>query len=170
MDIKTVSHAVSGYIRPDNSEKVERALSLLIAKDGAFRTDEKWVYAALRDIIGAGYVNVDGNTLCIGANFGTLLNELATANPRFWSLVIDYRTYQAHLAAEYTVADDTVAAKLETLKSTDAKLAYLTQVVSDTFGRLEAALARTQMLEAKLRELDISLSIMESITFEDSDQ
>lgn len=170
MDIKTVSHAVGNYIKPDDSEKVERALSILISKDGAFRTDEKWVYSALKDYIKAGYVKVDGNVLCIGADFESLLISLTSTNPRFSNLLLDYRRYITDLAKEYNVTDSQVLDRLGTMKSTDEKIIYLTQVLSDTYGKLDKALQRTQELEAKLREMDISLSVMESITFEDSDR
>ena len=169
MNKKTVYHATGDYVKRDDSDQVARALSILISKDGAFRTNEKWVYSALKKYIAAGYVKVDGNLICIGADFESLLFSLLSENPRFSSLLLEYRRYADDLSKQYDVTDMQVLDRLDSIKSTDEKIAYLTKVVADTFGKLEAAISRTQELEAKLREMDISLSVVESIAFEDSD-
>ena len=60
---------------------------------------------------------------------------------------------------------------MQSISSTDEKILYLTSVLSDAYGKLSLAIEKTQSLEAKLAEMDLSLSVMESITFnEDSNK
>jgi hypothetical protein len=63
-----------------------------------------------------------------------------------------------------------VLEKMSAIPTTDEKIIYLTSVLADTFAKLDVALEKTAFLEGKLAEMDISLSVMESVTFdEDSD-
>jgi len=170
MDKKTVTEAVSSQIRKQGSDEVRRALDLLINKNGVFRTDEKWVHTALRPLIDRGYVNRDGATLTIGRDFESLLISLADADPGTSKLLSGYRKFVSSKVAEYDVTEFTVLEKMSSIPTTDEKIIYLTSVLADTFAKLDVALEKTAFLEGKLAEMDISLSVMESVTFdEDSD-
>ena len=58
--------------------------------------------------------------------------------------------------------------KISHMPNTDEKIIYLTSVLADAYGKLEKALEKTAKLEATLRELDISLSVVESMTFDEN--
>ena len=170
MDKKTVTEAVSNQIRKQGSDDVTRALDLLINKNGVFRTDEKWVHTALRPLIDRGYVNRDGATLTIGRDFESLLISLAEADLGTSKLLSGYRRFVASKVEEYDVTEFTVLEKMSAIPTTDEKIIYLTSVLADTFAKLDVALEKTAFLEGKLAEMAISLSVMESVTFdEDSD-
>tara|TARA_B100000902_G_scaffold26214_1_gene31546 strand:+ start:20801 stop:21310 length:510 start_codon:yes stop_codon:yes gene_type:complete len=169
--MKKVTHAITETIRLDSTKDTIRALDLLIAKDGVFRTSEKWVHDSLRLLIKEGYVNQDGTCLSIGENFEEFLLHVISENTNFTPTLVSYRSLIQKKLNEYDVAESEVMQHLNSITSTDEKLIYLTSVVSDTFGKLGIALEKTHALEAKLAEMDLSLSVMESITFdEDSDK
>jgi len=169
--MKKVTHAITETIRPDSNKDTIRALDLLIAKDGVFRTGEKWVHDSLQLLIKEGYVNQEGTCLSIGENFENFLLHVIAENANFTDTLISYRSLVQKKLNEYDVAESEVMQQLNSIVSTEEKIIYLTSVVSSTFGKLGVALEKTQALEAKLAEMDISLSVMESITFnEDSNE
>ena len=169
--MKKVTHAITETIRPDSTKDTIRALDLLIAKDGVFRTNEKWVHDSLQLLIKEGYVNQDGACLSIGENFENFLLQVISHNTDFTDTLISYRSLVQKKLNEYDVAESEVMQELNSIASTEEKIIYLTSVISSTFGKLGVALEKTQALEARLAEMDISLSVMESITFnEDSDK
>jgi hypothetical protein len=169
--MKKVTHAITETIRPDSNKDIIRALDLLIAKDGVFRTSEKWVHDSLQLLIKEGYVNQDGTCLSIGENFENFLLHVISDNTDFTNTLISYRSLVQKKLNEYDVAESEVMQELNSIASTEEKIIYLTSVVSSTFEKLGVALDKTQALEARLAEMDISLSVMESITFnEDSDK
>ena len=169
--MKKVTHAITETIRPDSTKDTIRALDLLIAKDGVFRTSEKWVHDSLQLLIKEGYVNQDGACLSIGENFENFLLQVISHNTDFTNTLISYRSLVQKKLNEYDVAESEVMQELNSIASTEEKIIYLTSVISSTFGKLGVALEKTQALEARLAEMDISLSVMESITFnEDSDK
>jgi hypothetical protein len=169
--MKKVTHAITETIRPDSTKDIIRALDLLIAKDGVFRTSEKWVHDSLQLLIKEGYVNQDGTCLSIGENFENFLLHVISDNTDFTNTLISYRSLVQKKLNEYDVAESEVMQELNSIASTEEKIIYLTSVVSSTFEKLGVALDKTQALEARLAEMDISLSVMESITFnEDSDK
>lgn len=168
---KVVRHAITETIKNTPVADVKRAIDLLIAKDGVFRTDERWVHDALKPLVDEGVVTQDGSTISIGNNFETYLLNSCEHYPEFSDSLIGYRSLVQQKIEEYDVVDSAVMDRLQTISSTDEKIVYLTSVISDTFGKLSKAIEKTQALEAKLAEMDVSLSVMESITFnEDSDQ
>ena len=169
--MKKVTHAITETIRLDSTKDTIRALDLLIAKDGVFRTSEKWVHDSLQLLIKEGYVNQDGTCLSIGENFENFLLHVISDNTDFTNTLISYRSLVQKKLNEYDVAESEVMQELNSIASTEEKIIYLTSVVSSTFEKLGVALDKTQALEARLAEMDISLSVMESITFnEDSDK
>ena len=170
MDKKTVQHALSSVPIPKEADATKRAVELLISKNGVFRTDEKWVYSSLRSLIDAGYIHVSGNTLSIGSNFENLLLKMAESDKDYSSLLKDYRSSVLQKMEEYGVATDTVMSKIASMPNTDEKIIYLTSMLAETHGKLEYAIRKTEMLEAALREIDMSVAVLESVTFEeDSD-
>jgi len=168
MDKKIVREAVSPVPIPSLSEKTHRAVELLIAKEGVFRTNESWVHTALQPLIKSGHVNVDGNIISIGKNFEFFLLDMSNTSASYNSTLKKYRELVASNVEKYDVTNFDVMDKVASIKSTDEKIVYLTSVLADTFGKLEEALNRTSHLENLCREMDISLSVMESITFDES--
>jgi hypothetical protein len=169
--MKKVTHALSETIRPDPVKDVKRALDLLIAKNGVFRTSEKWVHDSLAPLIKEGYITQDDTCLSIGEDFEGFLLGVVSRNTDFTETLINYRSYIQSKLGEYDVAESEVMQELQSIASTDEKIIFLTSIISSTFGKLGVALEKTQSLEAKLAEMDISLSLMESITFdEDSNE
>ena len=164
---KVVRHAITETIKNTPVADVKRAIDLLISKDGVFRTDERWVHDALRPLADEGVVTQDGSTISIGSNFETYLLNSCENYPEFSESLIGYRSLVQQKIEEYDVVDSDVMNKLQSIASTDEKLVYLTSVISETFGKLSKAIETTQALEAKLAEMDMSLSVMESITFDE---
>jgi len=168
MDKKVVQHALSSVPIPEHSDYTRRAVELLVAKDGVFRTDEKWVYSGLKGLIDAGHVNVSGNMISVGSDFEALLLKMAEQDSYYTSILLDYRRSISDKINEYNVSSDAVMDKISHMPNTDEKIIYLTSVLADAYGKLEKALEKTAKLEATLRELDISLSVVESMTFDEN--
>jgi hypothetical protein len=168
MDKKIVREAVAPVIIPTLADKTHRAIDLLIAKEGVFRTDESWVYTALQPLIKSGHVDVDGNTISIGKDFELFLLDMSNNSSVYNNTLKNYRKLVASNVEKYDVTNFDVMDKVASIKNTDEKIVYLTSVLADTFGKLEEALTRTSHLENLCREMDISLSVMESITFDES--
>ena len=59
--------------------------------------------------------------------------------------------------------------KLKEIKGTDERILYLCSTLSETMAKLDAALETTSKLESKLREMDFSLSVLESQSDENTD-
>jgi len=168
---KVVTHAITESTTNTQVANTKRAIDLLISKDGVFRTDERWVHDALKPLHEAGGVTQEGQTIAIGSNFETYLLNSCENYPEFSDSLVGYRSLVQQKIEEYDVADSAVMDKLQSISSTDEKIVYLTSVVSEAYGKLSKAIEQTQALEAKLAEMDVSLSVMESITFdEDSNQ
>ena len=168
MDKKVVQHAVSSVPIPQQADATRRAVELLVAKDGVFRTSEKWVYSSLRGLIESGHVNVSGNTLSVGSDFESYLLSMADMDAGYTPILRDYRRSISDKINEYDVSSDAVMDKISHMPNTDEKIIYLTSVLADAYGKLEKALEKTAKLEATLRELDISLSVVESMTFDEN--
>jgi hypothetical protein len=168
MDKKIVREAVAPAAIPTLAENTHRAIELLIAKDGVFRTDESWVYAALQPLIKSGHVDVDGTTISIGKDFEPFLLGMADRASIYNTTLKNYRQLVASNAEKYDVTNFDVMDKVASIHNTDEKIVYLTSVLAETFGKLEEALNRTSYLENLCKEMDISLSVMESMTFDES--
>jgi hypothetical protein len=121
----------------------------------------------LKSLIDEGYVKRSGSVLSIGNNFERMLLDWASVNPAVVSTVRSYRSMITSKVNQYNVTDFSVMQKVSEIKDTDEKIVYLTSVIADTFGKLQTALERTAHLENLLKEMDISLSVMESITFDE---
>ena len=168
---KVVRHALTEKVGYTPIQDTKRAIDLIIAKDGVFRTEEKWVHDALKHLVDEGVVNQEGATLSLGSNFENYLLATRANFPEFDHTLIEYRALIQSKIEEYDVAESSVMDKLQRISSTDEKILYLTSVLSDAYGKLSLAIEKTQSLEAKLAEMDLSLSVMESITFnEDSNK
>ena len=129
------------------------------------------MHDALKHLVDEGVVNQEGATLSLGSNFENYLLATRANFPEFDHTLIEYRALIQSKIEEYDVAESSVMDKLQSISSTDEKILYLTSVLSDAYGKLSLAIEKTQSLEAKLAEMDLSLSVMESITFnEDSNK
>lgn len=168
MEKKVVHQASQAGKFRDPNEPLRRALDLLISKQGVFRTDERWVWDVARPLVESGHLVEDGNCLSIGANFEPLLLKLSESDSQFGTTLKLYRTLLNSRVAEFNLHDSAVMEKVNTLPTTDEKIIYLTSVLAETYGKLEKALEKTVKLEAMLQELDVSLSVIESITFDEN--
>jgi hypothetical protein len=168
MEKKVVHQASQAGKFRDPNEPLRRALDLIISKQGVFRTDERWVWDAALPLVESGHLVASGNTLSIGANFEPLLLKLAESDYQFGATLKLYRTLLNSRVAEFSLHDSTVMEKLSEFPTTDEKIIYLTSILAETCGKLEKALEKTAKLEAMLHELDVSLSVVESITFDEN--
>ena len=168
MEKKVVQYAVPSVSVPQQADATRHAVELLVAKDGVFRTSEKWVYASLRGLIDSGHVKVSGTTLSVGADFESHLLKMSDIDAGYTPILRDYRRSISEKISEYNVSSDAVMDKITHMPNTDEKIIYLTSVLADAYGKLEKALEKTAKLEATLHELDISLSVMESMTFDEN--
>jgi len=146
-----------------------RAVNLIIAKEGTFRTDENWVHRAVDPLVEAGVLIRDGSTISVGSNFEPTLVGIAEVDQRFQESVISYRSLVAKKAEEYGVIDAGLYDKLSEIESTDEKIVFLCSALAEASGKLMIALEKANMLESKLKEMDLSLSILESISYDDDE-
>ena len=172
MEKKVVHQASEAGKFRDPNDGTKRVLDLLIAKDGAFRTTERWVWEATKDLVKQGVVQVeDESTLTIGPDFEQFLLKMSSVDSSFNSTLASYRALLNDQIDRYSVRDDAVMEKLTSLATADEKIVYLTSVLSETYAKTAQMIAKTTALEAKLAELDVALSVLESMTFdEDSDR
>lgn len=163
MDRKIVREAVPPTLIPSDADRMKRALDLLIAKGGVFRTDESWVYRSLRRLISEGFVSVDNNVLSIGDNFEQLLMNLAENLPVYTETLKNYRKLVLSQIEKYDVINFSVMENLSKIQSTDEKIVYLTSVIAKISGNMEEALKKISYLESFCEELNTSVSVIESI-------
>ncbi len=168
MERKTVTHSVQG-MKPKGDDSLPRVLELIISRKGSFRTDENWVHRAADALVEAGVLVRDGSFISIGSNFEDTLIDLAKNDSRFGESVVQYRKLMQERQAEYNLIDLEVYDKLKEIKGTDERILYLCSTLSETMAKLDAALSKSMKLEAKLEEMDFSLSVLESQTDENTD-
>ncbi len=172
MEKKVVQQASeAGKFRNPN-DGVKRVLDLLIAKDGAFRTTERWVWEASKDLVKQGIVQIeDESTLTIGPDFEPFLLKMSSVDSSFTTTLSSYRSLLNEQIDRYNVRENAVMDKLASLSTADEKIIYLTSLLSETYAKMSKVIQNTTAMEARLAELDVSLSVLESMTFdEDSDR
>lgn len=99
MDKKVTYNAVSLLPLPSYASQQLRAIDVLISKNGVFRTNERWVYDALDNLIRSGHVKVNDNVITIGDNFESLLISLASSDTSYASMLVNYRSMIASMAS-----------------------------------------------------------------------
>tara|TARA_R100000742_G_C4244962_1_gene64020 strand:+ start:106 stop:639 length:534 start_codon:yes stop_codon:yes gene_type:complete len=152
-----------------DDDSLLRAVNLIIAKEGTFRTDEQWVHRAVDPLVDAGVLIREGPSISVGNNFEPTLVGIAEVDQRFQESVISYRSLVAKKAEEYGVIDASLYDKLSEIDSTDEKIVFLCSALAKASGKLMVALEKANMLESKLKEMDLSLSVLESISYDDDE-
>jgi len=163
-----VTEAGANQINRDD-DSLLRAINLIIAKEGSFRTDEQWVHRAVDPLVEAGVLVREGSVISVGSNFEPTLVNIAKVDQRFQESVISYRSLVTKKAEEYGVIDAGLYDKLSEISSTDEKIVFLCSALADASGKLMVALQKADMLESKLKEMDLSLSVLESISYDDDE-
>ena len=163
-----VTEAGANQINRDD-DSLLRAINLIIAKEGSFRTDEQWVHRAVDPLVEAGVLVREGSVISVGSNFEPTLVNIAKVDQRFQESVISYRSLVTKKAEEYGVIDAGLHDKLSEISSTDEKIVFLCSALADASGKLMVALQKADMLESKLKEMDLSLSVLESISYDDDE-
>jgi len=161
-----VSEATANQVRKVD-DSLPRVLELIVARNGSFRTDEKWIHLAAEPLIEDGTLIREGSFLIIGKDFEDRLLDLAKSDDRFSKSLVDYRKLMHDRQNQYALTDFEVYDKLKEIKGTDERILYLCSALSEAMGKLDAALKTTSELEAKLKEMDFSLSVLESMGDED---
>ena len=165
---KTVSEAVSNLMQDDGMDSLHRVLSLVIARDGVFRSEEKWLHDLVDSLVRDGYLNRDGATISLGVNIESLLLHLSGASEKFLTVLKDYRIFVRSKAEEFNVIDTDVFQNIDQMHTTDEKISYLTSLLAESTAKLSVALDRAQSLEAKINEMDLSLSVLESMSTDEN--
>ena len=161
-----VTEATASQVRRVD-DSLPRVLELIVARNGSFRTDEKWIHLAAEPLIKDGTLIREGSFLIIGKDFEDRLLDLAKSDDRFSKSLVDYRKLMHDRQNQYALTDFEVYDKLKEIKGTDERILYLCSALSEAMGKLDAALQTTSELEAKLKEMDFSLSVLESMGDED---
>lgn len=167
MNRKVVREAVSYQMPRDGGEQVARALSLIIARDGVLRTDERHLKWTLEPLVAAGVLRnqVNGNThtFSLGDDFEKFLMDWVDTAGRsdYYKLIKEYREYLVRTADKYLVNSSDVFDNFTNLLSSEDKFVYLASVLGEVSEKLDSALERITELEAKLNELDFALAVVE---------
>tara|TARA_R100000742_G_C4274210_1_gene94097 strand:+ start:888 stop:1421 length:534 start_codon:yes stop_codon:yes gene_type:complete len=152
-----------------DDDSLLRAINLIIAKEGTFRTDENWVHRAVDPLVEAGILVREGSVISVGDNFEPTLVDIATVDQRFQESLTSYRALVTRQAESYGVIDTDIYDKLASLSSTEEKIIFLCGTLAETSGKLNVALEKANILESKLKEMDLSLSVLESISYDDDE-
>jgi hypothetical protein len=169
MDRKVVKFAATTMPVRDQFDQIKRLLNLVVAKEGTFRTDEKWAHEAARGLVGENVVTVRGNLISVGSNFEPFLLSAIAVDSAFGEALYKYRTLIQQRISEFDLSDDTILMHLESMGSIDDKIMYLTTLVSTTSAKLKYIVERSQMIESTLAEMDSALSVVESVLDENTD-
>ena len=161
-----VTEAAASQMRKVD-DSLPRVLELIVARKGSLRTDERWIHLAAEPLIKDGTLIREGSFLSIGKDFEDTLLSLAKNDDRFNKSLLGYRKLMNDRQNEYALIDFEVYDKLKEIKGTDERILYLCSALSEAMGKLDAALQTTSELEAKLKEMDFSLSVLESMGDED---
>ena len=148
-------------------DSLPRVLELIVARNGSLRTDEKWVHLAADPLVKDGTLVREGSFLSIGKDFEQTLLDLSKGDERYGKSLVEYRKLMNDRQNEYALVDFEIYDNLKNIKGTDERILYLCSTLSETMAKLDAALETTSKLEAKLKEMDFSLSVLESIGDED---
>jgi len=163
-----VTEATASQMRSID-DSLPRVLELIVSRKGSFRTDERWIHTAAEPLIQEGTLIREGSFLSIGKDFEDRLLDLAKNDDRFNQSLLDYRKLMKERQDNYSLVDFEVYDKLKEIKGTDERILYLCSTLSETMAKLDAALETTSKLESKLREMDFSLSVLESQSDENTD-
>lgn len=168
MEQKVTQHAFVRLPMPSNISRFMRAVDLLVSKGGTLRTDERSMYDALLPAIKARHVVVDGNVISIGENFEQMLMSLAQDEPGFLSIFMEYRKLVSSLVDKYSVVDSNIMSNVSNIVNTDEKIIYLASVLAETAGKVDVIIDKVNAIEALCSEINLSLSVVESITFDEN--
>jgi len=168
MDRKEVKFAATTMPARDQFDAVKRLLTLVVAKDGTFRTDEKWAHEVARSLTDQNVVRVSGDMISVGSNFEPYLLSAANIDSAFTETLFHYRELIHQKIKEYDLCDDAISEHLNSLGSVDDKIMYLTSMVSSTSAKLQHIIERNTMVEAMLAEVDSALSVVESVLDENT--
>ena len=166
MESKTVNQTAPGDLAGNEEKAMYRALSLLVARGGVFRTDERWVHDALRRLVHEGWVNVNDSTLSYGTDFEKLLSD-ACDHPQLgdWykELYVQYRVGLNSSRKAVTGEGHTdVLERVDDIPSTEWKIRYLAQVLAEVQAAVTELADTTAYTVGLLREVDTSLAALES--------
>ena len=161
-----VTEATASQMRSID-DSLPRVLELIVSRKGSFRTDERWIHTAAEPLIQEGTLIREGSFISIGKDFEDSLLELAKNDDRFNQSLLDYRKLMKERQDNYALVDFEIYDKLKEIKGTDERILYLCSTLSETMAKLDAALETTSQLESKLKEMDFSLSVLESMGDED---
>ena len=111
------------------ADATRRAVELLVAKDGVFRTSGKVGIPVCGLWIESGHANVSGNTLSVGSDFESHLLSMADMDAGYNFYLRDYCRSISDKINEYDVSSDAVMDKISHMPNTDEKIIYLTSVL-----------------------------------------
>ena len=169
MDRKEVKFAATTMPARDEFDLTKRLVSLVVAKEGSFRTDEKWAHEAARGLVSENVVTVRGNLISVGSNFEPFLLSAIEVDSAFGESLYKYRSLIQQRIREFDLSDDAILVRLESMGSVDDKIMYLTTLVSTASARLQYVVERNQLIESTLAEMDSALSVVESVIDENTD-
>ena len=161
-----VTEATASQMRSID-DSLPRVLELIVSRKGSFRTDERWIHTAAEPLIQEGTLIREGSFIRIGKEFEDSLLDLAKNDDRFNQSLLDYRKLMKERQDNYALVDFEIYDKLKEIKVSDERILYLCSTLSETMAKLDAALETTSQLESKLKEMDFSLSVLESMGDED---
>lgn len=162
------TEATDTQMRVDD-ESLLRAVNLIVAKEGSFRTDESWVHLAVEPLVSTGALRREGSVISVGNDFEKSLVAIAEVDARYQETLLSYRSLVSRKASEYGVIDTDIYDKLASIESTDEKIMFLCGTLAETSGKLKVALEKADLLESKLKEVDLSLTILESISYDEDE-
>jgi|14BtaG_2_1085337.scaffolds.fasta_scaffold00434_7 hypothetical protein len=168
MNRKEVKFAATTMPVRDQFDHTKRLVGLVVAKEGTFRTDEKWAHDAASSLADQNVVSVRGDIISIGPNFEPFLLSAISADAAFGDTLYQYRSLIHQRIKEFDLSDDAVSEHLESLGSVDDKIMYLTTLVSSTSAKLKSVLEKSQLLESTMAEIDSALSVVESVLDENT--
>ena len=169
MNRKEVKFAATTMPARDQFDLTKRLVSLVVAKEGSFRTDEKWAHEAARELVSENVVTVRGNLISVGSNFEPFLLSAIEVDSAFGESLYKYRSLIQRRIREFDLSDDSILVNLESMGSVDDKIMYLTTLVSTASAKLQYVVERNQLIESTLAEMDSALSVVESVLDENTD-
>lgn len=168
MNKKVVTEAGRYQMPQDNSEQLARVLSLLIARDGVLRTDERHIKWTLEPLVSSGVVrqNLSGTTatFVVGPDFERFLLGWVDSfsDKKHSHLIKEYREYLIRIQEKHGHPSSQVFDTFTHLISSDDKFVYLAGILGEVSQQVESLLKHTTALEAHINELDFAISVIEN--------
>jgi len=167
MNKKVVTEAASYQVPRDNSKLVANSLSLLIARDGVLRTDSSQLKWILKPLVEQGVlretVEEKTHTYFFGDDFEKWLLQWVDTHHsgNYYFLIKEYRQFLVRASTKYE-CNSSVFSDFTNLLSSDDKFLFLASVLGEVTEKLNILLRRNDELEARLNEIDVGLSVLES--------